>query len=122
MSKPDDLDDLYYQIPPDVLHYEPRFFFGLTATDLIVAAMPMIFLIALVGVFPGLLAGAVSLSLLKRFDNLGNRSFPVYFFQKWQYNRAQRSVALPLVLPPETQALTFETWGGEKLFKIETET
>jgi len=116
-----ELHELQYQIPPDVLHYEPRFFFGLTATDLLVAAMPTILLMAAVGVIPGLLAGVVAISLLKRFDSFGNRSFPVYYFQRWQYIRAQRPVTLPLVLPGEAQPLAFETWKGEELFKIETE-
>jgi hypothetical protein len=117
----EELHELHYQIPPDVLHYEPRFFFGLTATDLIVAAMPAILLIATVGVLPGLLAGVLSISLLKRFERFGNRSLPVYYFQRWRYNTVQREVVLPLIIPPETRMLQFETWDGEDAYRIEAE-
>jgi hypothetical protein len=116
-----DQPDLHYQIPPDVLHYEPRYFFGLTATDLLVAAMPAILLIATAGVVAGVLAGVTSLSMLKRFDRFGNRSLPVYVVQRWRYNRMGREVALPLVLPPETEAITFESWEGDERYGIETE-
>ena len=116
-----DLQEMSYQIPPDVLHYEPRYVFGLTATDLLIAAMPAVLLIATVGVLAGALAGLGSLSLLKRFDRFGNRSLPVYVFQRWRYNRMERPVTLPLVLPPETQAIAFETWEGDHLYGIETE-
>ena len=114
-----DLDELQYPIPPDVLHYEPRFIFGLSATDLLVAAIPAILLMAIGLIVPGLLMGAVALSLLKRFDRFGNRSFPVYYIQRWQYNRARRKVVIPLVLPPDAQSMSFETWDGEVLFGIE---
>ncbi len=114
-----DLDELRYEIPPDVLHYEPRFLFGLSATDLLVAAIPAILLMAIGLIIPGLLMGIVALSLLKRFDRFGNRSLPVYYIQRWQYNRARRKVVIPLVLPPDTQAMRFETWDGEELFGIE---
>ncbi|MEA2007910.1 MAG: hypothetical protein U9O54_02225 [Chloroflexota bacterium] len=117
----DGIDELHYQIPPDVLHYEPRFFFGLSATDLLIAAMPSILLIATVGLLPGVLAGVLSLSLLKRFESFGNRSMPVYFFQRWQYNVGQRDVVLPLIIPPETQTLQFESWDGDEVYRIEAE-
>lgn len=112
---------LQYQIPPDVISYEPRYLFGLTATDLLVAAMPSILLMATAGILPGLLAGLLALSLLKRFDRFGDRSLPVYFFQRWLYNRSQQKVVLPLVLPSETQRIAFQSWDGEELYNIETE-
>ncbi len=112
---------LHYQIPPDVLNYEPRYIFGLTATDLLVAAMPSILLMSTVGIIPGLLAGVAALTLLKRFERFGNRSLPVYFVQRWLYNRSQHKVVLPLILPPETQSISFESWEGEELYEIQTE-
>ena len=117
----DKKEELHYQIPPDVLHYEPRFFFGLSATDLLIAAMPAILLIATVGIFPGILAGALSLSLLKRFERFGDRSLPVYYFQRWRYNTVEREVVLPLIIPSEAQSLHFESWEGDAFYKIEAE-
>ncbi len=114
-------DELRYHIPPDVLHYEPRFIFGLTATDLLVATVPAMLIGVTLAWSAGVVTGILSLSLLKRFERFGNQSFPVYAFQRWQHTRAARSVHLPLILPPEGEALQFETWDGETLFEIEAE-
>lgn len=116
-----ELDELHYQLPPDVLHYEPRYYFGLTATDLVIVALPSILVIAVWAIVPGLITAVIGIALLKRFDDFGNRSAPVYFIQKWQYNSRQRKVAVPLILPPESEALSFESWEGETLFGIESE-
>ena len=117
-----DPDDLRYHIPPDVLHYEPRFIFGLTATDLLVATIPAMLIGVTLAWGTGIVTGILSLSLLKRFERFGNQSFPMYTIQRWQHTRTPRTVHLPLILPAEVEALQFETWDGDSLFEIETET
>jgi hypothetical protein len=116
-----DLNELRYPIPPDVLHYEPRFIFGLSATDLLVATIPALLLGTTLGWVAGVVMAVVALSLLKRFERFGNQSLPMYYFQRWQYTRRSRPVHLPLVLPAEAENLQFETWEGDKLFDIEAE-
>jgi len=65
------MDDLHYRIPPDILHYEPRLIFGLSATELMIGAMIGMAVMLLVGPISGLVSGALSLLALRRFDNLG---------------------------------------------------
>jgi hypothetical protein len=73
------------------------------------------------GIWIGALVAVSILSLLKRFDHFGNRSAPLYYFQRWQYTRSNRPVHLPLILPPDAGGLQFQTWEGDELFSIEAE-
>lgn len=63
-----------YRIPPDVLHYEVRLLFGLTAQDIMITGMAILFGIQTLGLIAGLLIGLLALLAVKRYERFGNRS------------------------------------------------
>ena len=121
----DDLSDLVYEWPVDVLHYETRYFLGLTLNELLIISLPAIALLmayrwlGAAALFLAVLAAGTGLLLLKRFDTLGGRSAISYLVARAAHSRRpDRSVRLPLILPPEGGAIVIETWEGEELLRI----
>jgi len=113
-------DALQYALPHDVFHYEPRYFAGLTVTDMFVAAIPAMVLLAVAhSLALAVVAAVVALALLKRFDGLGNRSVLVYAVSAFVERRRQEQFVMPQVLPGEGGTLTVETWEGEEVYRLE---
>ena len=50
-----------YRIPPDILHYELRLMFGLTAQDIMISGMCVIFGLQALGIAAGLAGGIASM-------------------------------------------------------------
>ncbi len=113
--------ELQYAIPPDVLHFEPRYWFGLSAQDLVIAAFPALLLMNTLGVVPGVLAGGIAILLLRRLDSLGGRSIPVFVLQRLWYLRLPRVVEMPMVLPAEHVSLAIQDWSGQDVAVIHSE-
>jgi hypothetical protein len=108
-----------YQIPPDVLHYEVRLLFGLTAQDIMIAGMAVIFGIQKFGLVIGLALGAIALLGLKRYERLGRRSLLAYAgLYLWHRLRPGQAL-MPRVLPGggETQ-MTVHDWEGREIFRL----
>jgi len=108
-----------YQIPPDVLHYEVRLIFGLTAQDIMVAGIAIIFGIQKFGPVIGMALGVIALLGLKRYERLGRRSLLVYF-GLYLLNRLHPGEALmPRVLAGggETQ-MTVHDWEGREIYRV----
>ncbi len=116
-----DKTDLQYPIPPDVLHFEPRYWFGLSAQDLVVAAFPALLAMNTLGLAPGVLVGVLAVLLLRRLDSLGGRSVPVFLVQRLWYLRRPHEVEMPIVLPPERAAMVIEDWSGQGVARIQPE-
>ncbi len=114
-------DELRYEIPPDVLHYEPRYWFGLTANDLLFAAFPAMLVSYAVHPVVGILLGVLTALSLRRLDGLGGRSLPVYLWQRMRHLRRPRPVEMPLVLPPERVVMRIEDWQGNVVAVIQPE-
>ena len=112
--------ELRYTLPHDVFHYEPRYFAGLTVTDMFMAAIPaMVVLSILHSILAAVIMAALSLALLKRFDGLGRRSIVAYMFSAEVERRRQRQFVMPQVLPGEGGTLTVTTWDGQELYRLE---
>ena len=114
-------DEMRYRLPPDILHFEPKYFLGLGVQDLMMAAMPSILMLQIGGpIMAGITAALVLLSMM-RYDRFGNRSIVVYSFL-WLWHKYRPStVILPRVLPRQDARLEVTTWDGDRLYTLEVE-
>lgn len=111
-----------YQLPPDVLHYEVRLLFGLTAQDIMIGGLIVILGINKLGVVWGLALGGLALLGLKRYERLGSRS-PLVYLALWGWNRYRpQRVTMPRVLPGGSGvSLTVTDWEGREMYRLEDE-
>jgi hypothetical protein len=111
-----------YQIPPDVLHYEVRMIFGLSAQDIMLSGLAIILGIQKFGIAWGLLLGVLSLLALKRYERMGNRS-PLVYLTLWAWNRYRpQRFAMPRVLPGGGGVhLEVTDWEGQPMYRLEDE-
>lgn len=109
-----------YRIPPDVIHYEVKLLFGLTAQDIMISGMAMLFGIQIFGVLPGLLLGGLALLAVKRYERFGNRS-PLVYLALWLWHRYRpQQVFMPRVLPSgDDLHLTVQDWEGNDLIHLD---
>ncbi len=115
-----DEEELRYLLPHDVFHYEPKYFAGLTVSDMLMAAAPAMLVLTLFHSIVGAAVIAIiALALLKRFDGLGNRSLLLYLYGAFTENRQKRQIIMPRVLPAEGGSLVVTTWDGEVLYRME---
>jgi len=108
-----------YRIPPDILHYELRLMFGLTAQDIMISGMCVIFGLQALGIAAGLAGGVLSLAALKRFERFGNRS-PLVYFGLWVWHKYRpQQVFMPRVMPSgEDLRLTVQDWEGREMYRL----
>lgn len=111
--------DLSYRLPPDVLHYEPSYVFGLSLQDILVSVMPAILVINMVGIVWGAVAGVLMLFGMKRWENLGNRSAVVYLASSLWYRYRPNEIVTPRVLPLQPSRVEVHSWKGERLYVLE---
>lgn len=121
-------DDLHYEWPTDVLHYETRYFLGLTLNELLIVSLPAIALLmtfrwlGAAGLFLAVVAAVAGLLLIKKFDALGGRSAAAYLVSRWIHaRRGEKTVRMPLILPPEEGFLVIQTWEGQEVMRIGAE-
>ncbi len=115
------MDELRYRLPPDMLHYEPKYLLGLGLQDLMVATMPSILMLQVAGPLGAGLTAALMLVGLMRFERFGNRSLLVYC-ALWLWHKYRPStVILPRVLPRQDTRLEVTTWDGDPLYTMEVE-
>jgi hypothetical protein len=113
--------DLSYRLPPDVLHYETKYMFGLNLQDLLVAVMPSLMVLNTVGPAWGAITAAIMLAGLKRWDNFGDRSVIVYLALLIWYRYRPGEVQAPRVLPLHPSRVEVHSWDGNRLYVIEGE-
>lgn len=112
--------ELRYTIPPDVLHYEARYFLGFGITELLIGTFAGLFGMMAAGT-PGLLIGAVVLLGVRRFEGLGHRSLLEYAVARLLYEMRRPEVVLPRVLPYGSGRIEVRSWDGEVLYTLESE-
>ena len=113
--------DLSYRLPPDVLHYEPKYLFGLSLTDLMAAVIPALFVINTAGIVWGALVGGLVLVGMKRWENIGNRSIVIYLASLLWYRYKPGEVIAPRVLPLHPSRVEVHSWEGNRLYTLEGE-
>lgn len=115
------MEDLRYRLPPDVLHFEPKYFLGLGVQDLMIATMPSMLVLQFAGPIGAGITGILMLAGLMRFDNLGNRSALVYAALWLWHKYRPATVILPRVMPRQDTRLEVTTWEGDPLYTMEVE-
>ena len=113
--------DLSYRLPPDVLHYEPKYFFGLNLQDLMYAVAPALLAMQFSGPVLGAIVGILMLLGLRRWDQFGNHSVIVYLALLIWYRYKPREVIAARVLPLHPSRVEVHSWEGHKLFVLEGE-
>lgn len=114
------MSSLHYRLPPDILHYEVRYIFGLSVQEMMMAAIPGMAVLAKFGLLWGAVAALATLAGVKRLEAFGDRSALVYL-ALWAWHRYRpRDVFTPRVLPMngETPQMEIETWDGQQLYKV----
>ncbi len=108
---------MQYQIPPDVLHYEPRLFLGLTAQDMMVIGMAAIFGIQKFGILGGVLSALLAFGAAVRFSRFGNRSVLVYLGLSLFHRYRPQAIVMPRVLPDggEVRMTLYDLDGQEQI-------
>jgi len=114
-------EDLTYTLPPDIIHYEVKYFLGFSINELLVAATAGITVMMLLSATVGLIVGAVLLVLLRRYEAFGNRTLPAYMLALlWRRVRILR-VEAPRTFPSSQGRLEILTWDDEPLYSLEPE-
>lgn len=114
-------EDLTYTLPPDIIHYEVKYFLGFSINELLVAATAGIMVMMLVSAIVGLMVGAVMLVLLRRYEAFGNRTIPAYLLALlWRRVRVVR-VEAPRTFPSIQGRLEILSWDDEPLYSLESE-
>lgn len=115
-----DKDDLTYTLPPDILRYETKYFFGFGINELLIAATAGLVVMMLVSTLVGLLTGVIVLVSLRRYESLGNRSLPAYALAIVWRRLSTAPVVVPRTFPSGSGGrVEFISWEGEKLFALE---
>ncbi|MCX7756107.1 MAG: hypothetical protein N2117_12830 [Anaerolineales bacterium] len=110
---------MQYQIPPDVLHYEPRLLLGLTAQEIMMIGMGTLVGIQQVGLIGGLLAGLAVFLAAVRFPRFGNLSLLIYFFRSLWHRYRPQTIIMPRVLPEGGEIeLTLYDWDGQEQMRL----
>ncbi len=112
---------MQYRMPSDVLHYEVRMLLGLTAQDIMLIGVAIMFGVQKFGPIVGGIIGVLVFALVKRYDKLGSRSLGLYAVA-WAWHRIRpQEVLMPRVLPRGQGAafsVSLENWRGETLVEL----
>ncbi|HID89403.1 MAG TPA: hypothetical protein EYP52_06810 [Anaerolineae bacterium] len=118
-----DLDELVYEWPVDILHYEPKIMGGVTFYELVGAAvgflLPTLLMQSIAGLVLGVVIAAAVLLTIKKFDALGGRSFPLYVIARIRAARERRQVELPMIVSGGGGRVVVESWDGEPIMEVE---
>ena len=118
MERPQTVDDLSHEWPPDVLRYESRYFLGLTLNEMLLIAIPGVGLLLTGGLALGVLGFVGAFLSVKKFEALGGRRFPVYVAARLLHARRNRVLTLPLIMPAGGEAVIMTTWDGTEMLRI----
>ena len=112
-----EVDELQYDWPANVLRYESRHLFGLTVNDLLIIALPAAGLM-MISPLLGLAAGAVGMLLMIRFEGLGDRRLLAYLAARLKHHFNRRPVVLPLIRPVLDAEVIFTDLDGVEIARF----
>ena len=113
------IDDLQYDWPVDVLHYESKLFLGLNFQEVLVVAVPSV-LPMLFGHFAvGVVGAVLGYLLVRKFEGLGDRNVLAYLLARLRALVQEHTVTLPLILPSEqVETVVITDLEGNEIARI----
>jgi len=122
MSTPSNLprvDDLQYDWPVDIVHYESKYLLGLNLQNLLLVAMLGIVPIMFNKLGWGVVGALVGYLLVRKFEGLGDRNVLAYLLARLLAKAQDQTVTLPLILPPDqVETVIVTDLEGNELARI----
>ncbi len=122
MSAPSNLprvDDLQYDWPVDILHYESKYLLGLNLQDLMFVALPGIGPMLFNRLGLGVVGAVLGYLLVRKFEGLGDRNVLAYLLARLLAKTQDQTVTLPLILPSDQVETVIATdLDGNELARI----
>lgn len=113
------VDDLQYDWPVDVLHYESKLFLGLNFQDLLLVALPGVLPMLFNQFAVGVIGAVLGYFLVRKFEGLGDRNVLVYLLARLQAQVQEHTIALPLILPSEqVETVVITDLDGNEIARI----
>ncbi|NUM48749.1 MAG: hypothetical protein HUU38_28920 [Anaerolineales bacterium] len=113
------LDDLQYDWPVDVLHYEAKLFLGLSFQDVLIVAVPTVLPMLFHHFMVGVVGAILGYLLVRKFEGLGDRNVLAYLLARLRAQVQAHSVALPLILPAEpVETVVITDLDGHEIARI----
>lgn len=119
MSSDNNSNELTYHLPPDILHYEPKYYFGLSLQEMMAAVLPSMGVMFIFGPVLGAITAIGMILGLRRWENFGNRSVLVYLGLFVWYRYRPGEISIPRVLPLHPSRVEVANWEGQTLFVLE---
>ncbi|MHC1730440.1 MAG: hypothetical protein AB9888_00180 [Bacteroidales bacterium] len=93
------IDDLVYDFPPNIMGYTQKSFFGLSINQLIILALPALFL-SFIHIALGVIGAIVGVLLMRKFDAIGARTVPEFVFARIKHIQIQKQeIVIPKFFP-----------------------
>ncbi len=122
MSAPSNLprvDDLQYDWPVDILHYESKYLLGLNLQDLMFVALPGIGPMLFNRLGLGVVGAVLGYLLVRKFEGLGDRNVLAYLLARLLAKTQDQTVTLPLILPSDqVETVIVTDLDGNELARI----
>lgn len=113
------VDDLQYDWPVDILHYESKLMFGLNLQDLLVVVLPGAIPLLFRQFGLGVVCAVASYLLIRKFEGLGDRNILAYLLARLLVGAQDQTVALPLILPSDqVETVIVTDLEGNELARI----
>ncbi|MEM9773387.1 MAG: hypothetical protein AAF902_02320 [Chloroflexota bacterium] len=108
-----------YTFIPNIDHYEPKMFLGLTLYEAFgVAAafvVPLMAFQSVLGLVLAVVGTIVSFSMFKRFEGFGNLSLPVYLFKRLKNRINGESISMANLHPQIEAQVRVSDFEGRHL-------
>jgi len=100
------INDIHYDWPIDILHYETRYFLGLSLMELMIIALPAVgvalLLQKMLGLFSIVLGAILAVAIffcVRRWAGLGDQTLIAYAFFSLKTLMRNEIVSLPIIYP-----------------------
>ena len=115
------MEDLTYEWPPNIGHYEAKVLAGMTMYEAMAGAMGFLIPVAVLNapLVVSAICGVVAFTFVKRFERFGGVALPVYLFYRFQASRSNEILELPLITSGTHGTVEIEDWEGETVAVME---
>ncbi len=122
-----DVDELTYEWPSNILKYETKFWAGLTITHMLAMALPFLLITLIfnqtghpaIGAVLGVVGALAGLLVTRPFEKFGGMSLPVYLTRRFVDARQRPIIEMPMIMPSTgDEQIIIETWDGEAVMEL----